>query len=142
MKRMNKWLWCSSVNRCYIQLLERDLCVYNVCVKEDLLPRGQAEVSETAGQYYYFRPEQLSKKVIISDCPGQENKLLIESSILAFICKDSKALISLTEKRIEQQETICSSKLFSANTCSRKFSGDMSQVLFSKMLFSVMPLLP
>lgn len=40
-----------------------------------------------------------------------------------FICNECIDFISLSEEKIEQQETICSSKLFSAITCSKKFSS-------------------
>lgn len=41
-----------------------------------------------------------------------------------FICNECIALISLSEEKIEQQETICNSKLLSAITCSKKFSSE------------------
>lgn len=53
----------------------------------------------------------------------------MESGIFnsVFMCKECIAFISLSEKQVEHQETICSSKLLSANTCSKKFSRDVSQ---------------
>lgn len=53
----------------------------------------------------------------------------MESGIfdLVFICKECIAFIFLSEEQNEQQETICSSKLFPANAFSEKFSRDVSQ---------------
>lgn len=50
----------------------------------------------------------------------------MESGIFysVFICKECIAFISQSEEQIEQQ-IICSSKLFSANICSKKFSRDI-----------------
>lgn len=41
-----------------------------------------------------------------------------------FICNECIAFISLNEEKVQQQETICSSKLFSAITCFKKFSSE------------------
>lgn len=42
----------------------------------------------------------------------------------AFICNECIGFISLSEEKIEQQETLCTSKVFSAITCSKKFSSE------------------